>query len=271
MPEITAFFIVLFFIYCRIGIEMYLIAREEKNKFNPKEFKDLDPKYTPYVEKYFPLYHKLDKQTKQLFLSKTNWIILHKRFLPGGDLPHVTDEIKAVVAGTATMLSLGHPKMIFPKFKNIMVYPDKYFSRFGNNWHYGEVNPAGAIVVSVNRMMEGLEDTSDGINLLIHEFAHAFDLSNQMIKYQTRLISDHYMHTFHKLAKEEIKKGIAGNESIFREYAYSNFREFFAVSTELFFEKPGDLRAYKPALYDCMVGIFKLNPLGRDGRIVVMS
>ena len=44
------------------------------------------------------------------------------------------------------------------------------------------------------------------------------------------------------------------------EYGATNPAEFFAVSTEAFFEKPRQLRKKHPDLYDTLKGYYKLDP-----------
>ena len=51
-----------------------------------------------------------------------------------------------------------------------------------------------------------------------------------------------------------------------RPYAATNPSEFFAVATESFFDRPLDLRAAEPELYDVLRSYYRQDPAARVGR-----
>ena len=59
-----------------------------------------------------------------------------------------------------------------------------------------------------------------------------------------------------------------GHESLFREYGATNIHEFFAVSSENFFERPNAFFAYDPNLYLSMTKIYNQNPLVGPGPLI---
>jgi hypothetical protein len=48
------------------------------------------------------------------------------------------------------------------------------------------------------------------------------------------------------------------------DYAATDPGEFFAVATEVFFDRPVDLRNAKPELYDVLRGFYRQDPAGRE-------
>ena len=58
----------------------------------------------------------------------------------------------------------------------------------------------------------------------------------------------------------------AGEGGVLRGYAGVNPGEFFAVATEVFFDRPIELAADKPALYEVLRDCYHQDPAGRAAR-----
>ena len=56
---------------------------------------------------------------------------------------------------------------------------------------------------------------------------------------------------------------VEAGESVLRGYAATNIAEFFAVATEAFFNRPGDLAEHESALYDELRRFYGQNPADR--------
>lgn len=52
-----------------------------------------------------------------------------------------------------------------------------------------------------------------------------------------------------------------GRSTYLRNYAYTNAREFWAVSVEAFFENPAALNTHMPALYQLLRDVLNQDPL----------
>ena len=59
----------------------------------------------------------------------------------------------------------------------------------------------------------------------------------------------------------EMKK-IEHGHSVLRKYGATNKAEFFAVASELFFERPEKMRSTHPKLYDLLTTLFQV-PVGK--------
>ena len=161
--------------------------------------------------------------------------------------------MKALIASSAVQLTFGFPEVSLKHFRKILVYPDDYYSSINKRYHKGEVNPRlNSIVVSWRAFVEGYADPHDGINLGLHEMAHALKLENIIQNGEHHFFDLDEYNRWLELGKEEIDKIRAGQETIFRSYASTDEDEFFATGIEIYFEQPHRLYDYHPELYKTM-------------------
>jgi hypothetical protein len=148
----------------------------------------------------------------------------------------------------------------FDAFHKIIIYPEKYYSPITRQYHKGETNPAaGYIVLSWTNFKSGFENPSDGINLLMHELAHALWLENKLYDYE--IFDEDALQTY-EATSTEIMHQVTDDENHFlRKYAFTNKEEFFAVSVENFFERPAKFKTSLPELYQTLTTLLKQNPL----------
>src|SRR5690606_15285670 len=106
-----------------------------------------------------------------------------------------------------------------------------------------------SVVFSWEHYLQGYESASDNVNLGIHEFAHVVHcyasqrhdtISNRFERHLRRLMKE----VTHGPNAERLKQS-----GYFREYAYSNPFEFFAVLLEHFFEDSLEFSLQFPELY----------------------
>jgi Mlc titration factor MtfA (ptsG expression regulator) len=202
-----------------------------------------------------------------------------KRFEGCGGL-YITDEIRVTVAAQACLLLLGRDTDYYPSLKTILVYPhpftvkthhklaggaieDSVEARRGESWS------RGAVVLSWDEVRRGAADIHDGINLVLHEFAHQLDDESvhgdgapalprrSMYVAWARVLGGEYQHLIEDIASHR--------ESVLRAYGATNPAEFFAVATEAFFEKPAALRARHTELYEQLMAFYTQDPASRCG------
>ncbi|MCF1752870.1 zinc-dependent peptidase [Mariniradius sediminis] len=215
------------------------------------------------LAKHFPYYAKLSPKNQKAFRKKLAYFISIKKFVPRGGLEAVTREMVVLISATAVMVAYGFDSVNFLHFKKILVYPDNYYSTITKQYHKGEVNPKlGIIVVSWSNFVHGLGHAQDGINLGIHEMAHALKLEN-LIHYnnESNFFNPRTWKAFEDLANQEIALIDNGGESIFRNSATRNLHEFFAVAVEVFFEKPAELKSARAELYETLAVLLRQDPL----------
>ena len=112
--------------------------------------------------------------------------------------------------------------------------------------------------------MQGGRNEDDGRNLVVHEFAHALDgLDGEMggnVMFDDAETSDRWArvveYEFSRLceAKDNLTRTLLDH------YGATNKAEFFAVSSETFFEQPYLLCAEHSELFELLVKYYKLDP-----------
>lgn len=249
----TAFAIIWFFIILFVGIAIqYIKYRRGTANLNTIGFLKIKPTYKEALAKNFSYYKKLNERDKAIFEKRVQYFINIKHFIPR-NISHVTDEMKALVAGSAIQLTFGLPKVYFTHFDKIIIYPDEYYSLINRRNHKGEVNVRGGIIVlSWKYFVQGYINPEDSINLGLHEMAHALRLENWIFNEEYKFFDEAMLLKWDRLAETEMAQRRCGKNGFFRSYACENKHEFFAVAVENFFERPQQLNEYNSELYQTM-------------------
>lgn len=255
------FFII--FAWFIIAVVFFYILKRNRNseRFSSFKTKILASKNFVYFDeilcKLFPYYQNLNYDLKRKFVKRLEVFLETKKFIPRHTEGNET--LNILIGATATQLTFGLKSFSLFSFTKILIYPDAYYSEIRKQYHKGEINvKAGLIVLSAKHFLDGIINYNDGINLGIHELAHALNANEFQDK------NDEFIRYFKEweiLAVSEMSK-IKGNNSHFmRNYAATNIQEMFAVSTEYFFEKPELFQEKLPDLYKKMCQVYKQNPL----------
>jgi MtfA peptidase len=219
----------------------------------------VEKKLKKILKKYSPYYNAI--LFKQKFEDKV-WEFIRFNKFDGRKGQPVTLTIKAIIASHAVQLSFNLPDEAYDYWDRILVYKDYYLSRVTNKYHKAEVNPGFKLIVfSVRAIYESLNRPDDGLNVLLHEFAHALWLEHKLMTNQYKI--------FHTRIFEQVEARIAAeiqflqdNENhFFRKYAFTNKAEFFAVAVENLFERPEAFRNSLPTLFELLTNLFEQNPL----------
>jgi Mlc titration factor MtfA (ptsG expression regulator) len=206
-----------------------------------------------YLQHEFSFYNNLNAKQQSIFRHRLATFIKNKKFIGReGVIPN--DEMKVLISATAVMLTFGFRKYQIDLFNTILIYPKAYYSKMNETYHKGETNPKlRTIVFSWEDFKKGYHIGDDNLNLGIHEFGHAIhlnaftdnDISSQIFNQGFDNLTHYLQH--HKMVREDL---IASK--YFREYAYTNHFEFFAVLLENFIETPVEFKNQFPRLYNIM-------------------
>jgi len=207
-----------------------------------------------------PFYQRLSPKNKQIFNRRVNKFLSNKEFFPRGGLKTVSNDLKELIAAHAITVTWGYPALYLNHFKKFVIYPDNYYSTIRNQYHQGEVNVRGFVVLSITNIERGIKNNRDGINLLIHEFGHALILENKYSSSLSGFLSNRKMSLFHKEAIK-ISNEIVNNNvnSPLRDSATSNFHELCAVSCELFFENHAEMASKHNSIFQLLTQILKID------------
>jgi Mlc titration factor MtfA (ptsG expression regulator) len=207
----------------------------------------------------FPYYRKLSLKKRIVFESRVQRFISLKEFIPQ-EMKEVTTEMQVLIAASAVQLTFGLPEVQLADFDKIYVYPTKYFSKISNQYHTGEVNPRGIIVLSWEAFKEGYKNPHDGYNLGLHEMAHALSLENIKSDYEENIFDKEDYQNWKTMAHIEYTKIKKGSQSYLRKYAFKDKDEFFPVCIEYFFERPEEFKQERPELYQALSQLLKQDP-----------
>lgn len=234
---------------------------------------EFDPEWVGVLQKNLALYQKLPAELR-CKLHGLIQVFLHEKVFSGYGGLDITDEIRLTIAAQACMLMLNRDEDLYPSLKNIYVYPDVFVSeqthsdgyvqttekvsRIGESWHRGHV------VLSWKHSRQGGRDEDDGHNVVYHEFAHQLDHSDGAIDGTPVLDRAGDYQDWRRVFSREfdrLRKNITDNKvSLIDPYGAVSEGEFFAVVTELFFERPLKFSLIHPELYALLCRYYRLYP-----------
>jgi len=227
------------------------------------------------LERNISLYRYLPDALREQFHNDIKIFITEKHFEGLGGL-ELTDEIKVTIAAEASMLLLNRKNSDYSGLSSILVYPSAYVTKQntaiggglyieGQSVRLGESWLHGSVVLVWDNVRQGAMNFQDGHNVALHEFAHQLDqedgiadgapILEKRSSYATwaRIMSKEY---------EQLRSNIEHHKkSIMDNYGATNPAEFFAVATETFFEKPGQMKKKAPDLYAELAGFYKVDPI----------
>ena len=122
----------------------------------------------------------------------------------------------------------------------------------------------GVIVLAWDAALHGSRIWDDGPNVVLHEFAHQLDFENASTDGTPVLDSRQQYISWGRVLGaeyEELRRvDETGGSSLIDTYGAANPAEFFAVVTEMFFERAVELRGRHPALYDELREYYRQDP-----------
>jgi Mlc titration factor MtfA (ptsG expression regulator) len=206
----------------------------------------------------FPYYSSLNSKFKIEFERRLKYFLMNKEF--EGRRMEITEEMRTLIGACAVQLTFGYRPLRLAHFPKILLYPGVFTTKDSNRKKKGEVNSRGIIVLSWEDFIKDYKIKDDGINLGLHEMAHALKIEDAFPDEEFNFLDEDELHHFHEVSSEEYKKIRRGEPSFLRSYAGSNREEFFAVAVEHFFEQPEKFEKALPEIYHSLVNLLKQNP-----------
>jgi Mlc titration factor MtfA (ptsG expression regulator) len=228
------------------------------------------------LKKNVPYLTKLDDDDREELDGLVRIFLAEKAFEGCGGLA-LTEEIKVTIAAQACLLLLHRETDVYPGVESILVYPSAYRAPSKNveggvvieseQARLGEASMRGVVVLSWDHVKSGAAQPADGQNVVLHEFAHQLDGEDGAMDGAPDLgARAKYTSWAHVLGDEfgELSAKLhAGRGSDIDSYGATNPAEFFAVVTEMFFEKPRALKQRHPDLYEQLAAFYKQDPSAR--------
>ncbi|WP_437186281.1 zinc-dependent peptidase [Planctomicrobium sp. SH668] len=211
---------------------------------------------------------KLYRHT-QIFVAEKNWEGLNGLTL--------TEDMKVTIAAMMGLLVCGFREdEYFDHVLSILVQPGAYVAKSrqqigtgmiieGQQARAGEAWYRGPVIVSWEDVSATAENETFGHNVVIHEFAHQLDMLNGRIADGDPIMeSDAHFDRWDTVMGSEynnlINRYQSGQRDVIDHYATTNRAEFFAVTTEMFFEAPTPLRYWHPEVYEQLSDFYRLDP-----------
>ena len=235
--------------------------------------KPFPPEWESIVRKNVQLYNRLPELLKQQLHGLVHVFLAQKKFEGCGGL-QITDEIRVTIASQACMLLLNRKTSVFKRLHTILVYPNTYIAKTissdgvviieGHSVRLGESWRHGPVVLAWDSVRGGTANIGDARNVVLHEFAHQLDQEDgssdgtPILKNRSSYITwARILSREYESLQNSEKKGI---RSVIDSYGATNPAEFFAVVTEVFYEKPEMMKKKHPELYRELSNYYNLDP-----------
>lgn len=238
------------------AISLYFIFRKKKVKAVILSNDD-----RKLLLNHVEFYAELDDPKKTIFDKKLS------RFLGSIKIEGIGTEVspldRILVGASAVIPILGFNDWEYRNLGTVLLYPDTFNKDFefaeGDRNIMGMVGDGymnGQMILSQSALRHGFSKSAGNENTGIHEFVHLIDKSDGATDGVPQYFIKHgYVVPWVKMMHQEIQK-IEDNKSDINPYAITNEAEFFAVTSEYFFENPERMKDKHPALYDSLSKIF---------------
>ena len=211
---------------------------------------------------------------QQLRLKKHVQVLLAEVPFVGCAGLDVSDEIRVTIAAQAAFLLLGRGGS-FGNVREVLVYPGHFVVpraeagaggvvHEGRDVLAGQSWQRGQVIVAWDAVQAGAAEPHDGANVVMHEFAHQLDQDTGAANGAPYVGRGALQEAWARVMNQEfdaLHARLACVEpSLIGPYAATSPAEFFAVTTELFFERPSALAAERPALHEQLKRCYRLDP-----------
>jgi Mlc titration factor MtfA (ptsG expression regulator) len=252
------------------GIFKRWTRRAVRERPFPEEWRAIVDKNVAMIESLAP-----DERDE---LEKLMLVFLDEKSFEGAGGLAVNDEMKVTIAAQACFLLLCRDTDIYPKLDSIVLYPTAYKTkkveslgagvviekeqaRLGESW--GD----GLVVLSWDAVRSGTINATDGRNVVLHEFAHQLDQEDGVADGAPDRLDRSLRQSWAEVLGAEyadLRQHVhVGRSTDIDEYGATNPAEFFAVVTEMFFERGPELKNNRADLYAQLAAFYQQDPASR--------
>ncbi len=215
------------------------------------------------LEQKVDFYRRLPPDEQERFRREVKRFLFDQQISGprGAKLP---DDLRALVAASAVMLTFGRKGYVYERTRDIVVYDEAFDHEYREGTDkpvLGMVHGSGPILFSARALRQGFGNAKDGHNVGLHEFAHVLDFHTGDADGVPSLMPWSAVSPWVRQMHVETDR-IESRRSVLRDYGATNEAELFAVATEAFFEKPLQLAAKHPKLYAMLVETYGQDPAG---------
>jgi Mlc titration factor MtfA (ptsG expression regulator) len=212
---------------------------------------------------------RLEDTVFALMLYK-NWEAAHGFVL--------TDEIRVTIAAHAALLTLGFDEDDYGNVETIIVHPttmqfdEERLGPAGTRTRTPEgllgrsYHRRGPVLIAWDTARFDARHPERGHNVVFHEFAHKLDLLDDAADGIPPLATSEERERWSSVVADEYERLRREPDPLLDDYATTDPAEFFAVVTDVFFDRPLALEADKPALYGVLRDFYRQDPAAREKR-----
>jgi Mlc titration factor MtfA (ptsG expression regulator) len=197
---------------------------------------------------------KLPPELRARFEPRVMEFLGKKKFY-GCDGLAITEEMRVLVAGQASLLILREDARVYPQLRSVLLYPTAFWVRHEEPdeagvvyedevLQIGESQEWGRVVLSWEDVEAAL--AGDPVNVPVHEFAHQLDEENPETE-GAPLLPDYarWSSVMSDAYGRLCKKG----SPVLDEYGCEGPAEFFAVASEAYFQSGAQLKKHHAGLH----------------------
>ena len=205
-------------------------------------------------------------------------IILVDKYWEAAHGFELTDEIRVTISAMACLLILELDYDYYHRVTSIIVSPTTMIHegerRLDGGLSTDEPLPIiglarhdGPVVIAWDAAQAHARNPHAGHNVVYHEFAHKLDMLDGSVNGTPPLESAGEYRRWVDVGDAEfrlLRQGRAGE--LLDPYGAVGPGEFFAVVTEVFFDRPIELELQKPQLYAMLRDFYRQDPASRERR-----
>lgn len=259
-----------FMLYVTVRLLLWLKHRTLLRRLQKADF----PRSYKEIVQKIPFYNRLSRSDQLMMHYSILRFINEKEFIGVQGLK-ISDEMRVIISFYACLLLLRiKTPDCYSNLTTVLVYPYEFVSHHSRN--------VGGISTTQSLALEG-QSSSDTVviswhsakneayhiydqNVVLHEFAHELDFMSGEIDGVPPMGQSRYRRwtevmygEYRKLQKRSLKRGHLGKYALIGEYAATDEAEFFAVTSERFFEAPQKLKKDFPELYAELESFYQMD------------
>lgn len=181
---------------------------------------------------------------------------------------------QATIAGQASLMTLAFPDWFFDRCRTLLVYPTDYVAPgithmvdgqtgiHGEQARSGQTSYRGPVILNWSAVLNAGEDPNDGHSLTVHELAHQMDFDNDpsgdgVPPLPSGVDSRRWQVSFNDQFSELRQQARHGYDVLVDDYGLTSPTEFFAVSSELFFQLPHEFAQLHEELFELLLAFYQ--------------
>jgi hypothetical protein len=226
----------------------------------------------------FPFTRALSAEERERLRELTIVFLHDKHFSAAHRLP-LTDAMRLHVAVQACMLILNLGLEFYRGWSEIILYPAEFVPRHqytdetgvvhqGDHAYAGEAWLHGPVILSWADIAQS--EYPDGVNVVVHEFAHKLDMlngnANGYPPLHRGMNREAWVEAFSAAYEDFCARVDQGEDTVIDPYASESPGEFFAVLSEAFFELPDVVEQEYQRVYAQLAQFYRQDPLARMER-----